>query len=59
MTKLDAEFNVSFAVDGEDWGVAGRKVVQNHSKPLHLAVMFGYNPANRTVLCEGQVELLA
>ncbi|KAH9257894.1 hypothetical protein BASA81_003913 [Batrachochytrium salamandrivorans] len=36
--KLDNEFNISFQVNGEDWGVAYPSVVKDYSVPLHLSI---------------------
>ncbi|KAH9251022.1 hypothetical protein BASA81_011068 [Batrachochytrium salamandrivorans] len=38
IVKLDNEFNISFEVDGEDWGVAYPSVAKDYSVPLHLSV---------------------
>ncbi|KAH9259734.1 hypothetical protein BASA81_002156 [Batrachochytrium salamandrivorans] len=48
--KLDNEFNISFEVDGEDWGVVYPSVAKDYSIQLHLSIS----------LCQpgGAVELL-
>lgn len=58
MVKLDAQFNLSFTVDSEDWGVAYTSIAEDHSKPLHLTVVLVIPVEISTVLYQGQVELL-
>lgn len=36
--KLDSAFNISFAIDDVDNGIAYRVVVEDRSVPLYLAV---------------------
>ena len=58
--KLDSEFNISFAVNGEDWGVAFKAVAKDYSTPLHLAIAFvdPTNPRSESTTHERIVELL-
>ncbi|KAH9259402.1 hypothetical protein BASA81_002445 [Batrachochytrium salamandrivorans] len=56
--KLDLEFNISFMINGEDWGIAYRAVVKDYSTPLHLAVSFGYSSSQPDLAQEGIIDLL-
>ena len=38
--RLDEDFNISFRVNGEDWGVAFSNVAECFCVPLHLSIKF-------------------